>query len=122
MSGAHVHEIAWEPSATGIELDLRQGDRGQLFDLRMDLVRELRDDMEEAAMLARGYEKVETFVEDLHDGMLMRVMGNTYEITNLLTHGQKQWCVQFVPHEYHEGFFELILPYDLQVTAYVSAG
>lgn len=110
--------IDWEPSTSGIKLWLENPDVEEAaHEMPMTDVRELRDDMEEASFLSRGFEKVDLMAEELDRGYMVRVLGHDWEIRSLLR-GREGAILDLAPVEWHEGVFEVTLPLDLQVTAY----
>jgi hypothetical protein len=115
--------IEWEPTPEGVSVDLMNMDTGGVNSVALSMVNvhELRDDMEEAAFLARGFDKVETFVSDIEPGDQIRLLGNNYTVNNLLR-GGNGWVVQFEPNEHYDAVCELTLPPDMQVTVYRHTG
>jgi hypothetical protein len=110
--------IAWEPNPRGVVLEFSKYKGANAVNLNMVCVRELRDDMEEADMLAKGFEKVDLMMAEIEPGDQIRVLGDNYTVQNILSHGDLDWVIQFEPNTWHEGHFEVTLPYDKQVTVY----
>jgi hypothetical protein len=113
-------DISWEPIAEGVKLHLGYSRREHTqisFDIPITSVNEFHADMEEASYLANGYEKVECEVYDILSGDRIRLMGNTYMVTDLLqsSHG---WVVQFEPHQWTETSYELTMDSDETVTVW----
>lgn len=112
-------EIEWDPIPEGVMISLKAESGPFAFQANMRCVRELRDDMEEANFLARGFEKIETFVADIEPGDQLRILGDTFTTTNTLR-GHDGWVVQFEPNEHYDAVCELTLPHDMQVTVFRS--
>ena len=120
--------IEWEPQVEGIVLGLRNPHATQTVHFRMPMqsVHELRDDMTEAAMLARGLTKVEDFAQAIliHDRIIL--MGDTYEVENVLEQAvagnrdgeEYEVVIQFKLNTYSPVQAELIFPPDQMVTAW----
>lgn len=111
--------VEWDLKGEGVEVALG-GREPQL--LNVSQVRELRDDMEEAAMEVRGHAKVEVMVQDLLPGDVIYVMGLQATITDLLTQRSKyrgpEWVIQFRLGTWSDHVTEAMLPGDQLVTAY----
>jgi hypothetical protein len=110
----------WEPTIEGVMLYLTE--RGLnldpvSFELSLQDVIELWQDMEEARMLARGYEKVECEVHLVEDKWIIKVMGNDFRVANTFIelhskHEGVWYCLQD-----HEGR-EIVWPATDLVTGY----
>lgn len=126
MTDQHIPppRVEWEPKPEGIELNIKSvvTKNWYGFDLPITSVRELRDDMEEAAMLSRGYERLELDVEEIHEGDQIFVLGHAVVVHNLLSgkhYGDEQeWTVQFEMSSFSAIPCEITLPGDQQVTIY----
>lgn len=106
--------VQWEPVPMGTVLHIED----RKFGLNIHTARELRDDMEEAVQLSAGYEKREVMVEHIQPKDKIFICGDWYVVTDILSKGEGEWCIQFTDFTYHEFPFELILPWDKQVTVY----
>lgn len=110
-------QISWQPILDGVELFIGTEWPGP-YHLAMTTVRELRDDMEEAAFNARGYDKVDCMVSEVDAGDLIVLGGNAYQIKNLLT-DPDAWVIEFDIGSWTDsGQPEMRLPGDLQVTVW----
>lgn len=115
-------KVEWEPIAEGISLTLGYASSTKYEWLAtMQSVRELRDDMEEASMLARGLEPMDIFVMEINDEDWLKILGDTYRVTSTLEQGDS-WVIQFALNSHTTTTAELILPPDLQVTVWRPVG
>jgi len=105
--------LVWEPSPTGVDLEIDN----VAFSLPMTVVREFRDDMEEAAMLSRGLEKRELMVDEVDKDDWIIVMGDAYRVHSVLE-SRFNWIIQFDLNQYSEEPCEVMLPPDHQVTVW----
>jgi hypothetical protein len=106
-------EVAWEPIAEGIILGLD----AEEFKLNLNDVVELAHDMEEARMLARGYDKVEGPVISLEDKWIIKVGGNDFRIASTFIEARSKYEGVWVCLQDNEGQ-EVILPSEQLITAY----
>lgn len=111
-------KIEWEPWEKGAVVRFGEGLSQSGFMLTTVDAGELRRDMEEAVQLSAGREKEEKFVEDIDPEDHIYIMGDVYEVTNILEQADG-YCIQFTDHTFHEETWEVILPPDKQVTVYV---
>lgn len=106
-------ELEWEPIIEGIELCINQ----MRFSLPTTSVRELRDDMEEAAMLSRGLEKHELMADEVDKGDWIILMGDAYRVHSTLR-GYDAWVIQFELNAHSRFTSEVLVPPDQQVTVW----
>lgn len=107
-------EIEWEVDPEGVLLTLgnqKYDPKGQ-YNLNLISVRELRDDMEEAAYLSRGLEKVDCFAMEVKEYDKVVIGGDLWHVTSTLE-SRDGWVLQFSHDE-----MELILPLDHQLTVW----
>ena len=74
---------SWMPVSEGVDLMVEN----RSFKMPMSDVRELRDDMEEAVMLARGYDKLEDEVQNADAGDVFWLFGYYVQIRDTLLMG-----------------------------------
>lgn len=109
-------EIEWEPTAEGIYLALNK----KATNLPIISVTELRDDMNDAYMLSRGYERLECLTELIMPGNMISIGSNWYEVTDTLEGSDGNCIIQFTDHSFHDAPMELSLPDGLQLTVYTE--
>lgn len=113
-------QIDWTPAPEGIVLGV--GDTDCL--LSSNAVPELRDDMEEAYFLSRGYHKVDCMTEEVNPKDIIVILGNSYWVHDVLTespmgpYDEIQVVIQFTLDRYSSVSAEITLPGDLQVTVW----
>jgi len=111
----------WEPSERGAKVSFgnhRGTDKDDIeFDLRSDHLREFREDLEEAAMLSRGLEKVECFFMEIDKDDWLVLMGDAYKVESTLEE-QYGWTVQFKLNTYSPDHSEITFPPDQLVTVW----
>lgn len=113
-------QIDWTPAPEGIVLGI--GEKDCL--LSSNAVTELRDDMEEAYFLSRGYNKVDCMTEEVNPKDIIVVLGNAYWVHDVLTerprgpYDEIQVVIQFTLDRYSSVSAEITLPGDLQVTVW----
>lgn len=86
-------------------------------ELPMQSVHELRDDMTEAAMLARGLEKVECFFMEIDKDDWLILMGDAYKVTSTLESADG-WIAEFQLNTYSPDRSEITFPPDQLVTVW----
>jgi hypothetical protein len=81
-------QVAWEPITEGILL----GMDSEEFKLNMNDVRELRDDMMEAYMNSRGYEKAEVELGDIEDGWIVYLFDNQFRVASTFLEARSKYA------------------------------
>jgi hypothetical protein len=101
-------QMEWEPVAEGIVLQIG----AHTTEMPMTSVIELRDDMEEANMLSRGYSKIDEWAEDVLQYDKMVVCSMILTVSSVLE-GRDGTVIQF-----SECPGELTLPPDQQIVVW----
>lgn len=110
--------VEWEPITEGVQLSLMESlSAGRVFNLNLMDVSELARDMEEARMLARGYELVEDTAISIEDKWIIKVMGNDFRVASTLIEARSKYDGVWVCLQDNEGR-EIVLPSEELVTAY----
>lgn len=84
----------WEPITEGIKLYLKSRGMADVYKLPMTTVRELRDDLEEALWLSRGYKKVECYWKDIMDDDRFTVVKYDFVVASVMEELAGWWVAQ----------------------------
>jgi hypothetical protein len=87
------------------------------FKLNMNDVRELRDDMMEAYMNSRGYEKAEVELGDIEDGWIVYLFDNQFRVASTFLEARSKYAGEWTCLQDSEGR-EVVFPSADLVTAW----